>query len=450
MAPGMGSGGSGEGQQIEASDASHESHPSVPSTTALLTGDTEDGSARWQEGRSGRDEISASAGAAQSDVPWWPPFVLAVAVVMVSSAGAVMKSVTSAAPLALATWRLQATSIVLTPAFFFQLWQSSTETRSRILSCTTLPVLALSSVALAAHFGFWVFSLTATSLPHSLLFVSTPPLILGCYSMLQGTRLSRGELGGLLLGAAGVALVAASATSESEVTFAGDMAAFGAALAFAVYVTVAKELRGWMPLYLFALPVTAASALLLGIAAAIQWAHAELSRPFTIYWEASPGAPPRLEQQSLPPPPPPHSIYNPFAWPFPPLLLPTVYLALGPGLLGHTAINAVLRHISALTITMCITLEPPLGALIGWAMGETGVPSALTFLGGALLIAATVGVSYSESVRVRLEEAAAKEAASRRVEDSVEMAAGTPDRMLKLSGGRTAGGMGLEEERGLL
>jgi len=42
--------------------------------------------------------------------PLGGPVVLAVAVVMVSSAGAVMKSVTSAAPLALATWRLQATS----------------------------------------------------------------------------------------------------------------------------------------------------------------------------------------------------------------------------------------------------------------------------------------------------------------------------------------------------
>jgi len=151
-------------------------------------------------------------------------------------------------------------------------------------------------------------------------------------------------------------------------------------VAFTLYVTVAKGLRGaWMPLYLFALPVTAGSAVLLGIAAALQWAHVELSRPFTIDWQAAPVAGPGHEQQALAPPPPPHSVYSPFAWPFPPLLLPTVYLALGPGFLGHTGINAVLRYISALTVTLSITLELPLGALIGWAMGETGRPQRAHF-----------------------------------------------------------------------
>lgn len=54
--------------------------------------------------------------------------------------------------------------------------------------------------------------------------------------------------------------------------------------------------------------------------------------------------------------------------------LPTLYLALGPGFVGHTGLNAVLRYTSSLVIAMAVTLEPPLGTAVGWILHVTPPP----------------------------------------------------------------------------
>jgi drug/metabolite transporter (DMT)-like permease len=47
------------------------------------------------------------------------------------------------------------------------------------------------------------------------------------------------------------------------------------------------------------------------------------------------------------------------------------YLAVGPGLVGHTGMNGVLRHISPLVVSISLTLEPLFGSLLaGRAMPE--------------------------------------------------------------------------------
>ena len=40
------------------------------------------------------------------------------------------------------------------------------------------------------------------------------------------------------------------------------------------------------------------------------------------------------------------------------------YLAVGPGLVGHTGMNGVLRHISPLVVSISLTLEPLFGSLL--------------------------------------------------------------------------------------
>lgn len=50
------------------------------------------------------------------------------------------------------------------------------------------------------------------------------------------------------------------------------------------------------------------------------------------------------------------------------------YLALGPGLVGHTGYNGVLRYVSPLVVSITLTFEPLLGSLLGWAMGVSDKP----------------------------------------------------------------------------
>ena len=44
--------------------------------------------------------------------------------------------------------------------------------------------------------------------------------------------------------------------SISQVTLLGDLMALGAAGVFAIYLDIGSELRSWMPLFVYAVPVS--------------------------------------------------------------------------------------------------------------------------------------------------------------------------------------------------
>lgn len=70
--------------------------------------------------------------------------------------------------------------------------------------------------------------------------------MLAVLAYLQGQPLSGGELGGVGLGMGGVLVIAAGARVENdnEVTLLGDLGAFAAAIAFVVYISAGRHLRG--------------------------------------------------------------------------------------------------------------------------------------------------------------------------------------------------------------
>lgn len=80
-----------------------------------------------------------------------------------------------------------------------------------------------------------------------------------------------------------------------------------------------------------------------------------------------------------------------------------VYLAVVPGILGHTSFNALLKYLHPLAIALPLTLEPVIGSLIGYLAGVTSPPHLLTYVGGAVLLAAVVLVTVSGYQRERKE-----------------------------------------------
>jgi drug/metabolite transporter (DMT)-like permease len=72
-----------------------------------------------------------------------------------------------------------------------------------------------------------------------------------------------------------------------------------------------------------------------------------------------------------------------------------IYLAVIPGILGHTSFNALLKYLHPLAIALPLTLEPVIGSLIGYALGLTSPPSPLTYIGGGVLLAAVALVTIS-------------------------------------------------------
>ena len=283
-----------------------------------------------------------------------PPHVwglLAAGVVGVSSAGAILSHVDSIPPLMRASWRLQITVLMLLPFAIIQYRKMSVEQKSRMTEKRTLWILFGSGLALAAHFGTWVTSLDHTSLAHSLLFVTSHPIIIVAGTALLVRKPHRLETAGALIGLVGAGITLLDAKNSGEVTLWGDFLAFAGAITVVGYIVAGRILREWMPVFVYAVPVTLLGGILL--------------IPISI-----------LMGESTPA----------LGWVDSDLLGWFILLAFLAGIVGHTGLNACLRWLPPLTISFAVTLEPIIGAFIGWFFFDEGIPQKWTWLGGLILI----------------------------------------------------------------
>ena len=169
-------------------------------------------------------------------------------------------------PLLRASWRLQLTALILAPLAILQLYEIDHEVKSKLWSVSTAKIILASGAFLALHFGFWVTSLDYTSLTHSLLFVTAHPLVILIGMFLFVRKPNRLELiGGIaaFTGAAISMLDAGDVQGDRSVTFFGDQLAFFGAVFVVGYIVCGRILREWMPLFLYAFPVTIIGGLLL-------------------------------------------------------------------------------------------------------------------------------------------------------------------------------------------
>ena len=295
--------------------------------------------------------------------PRWVWGLLVAAVIGVSSAGALFQHVDAVPPLLRASWRLQLTSIVLFPFFVYQLVTIEPKVAEQFRTRRTWSLLLASGVALAAHFGAWVASLDQTTLTHSLLFVTAHPLVIvvgmGLLApVFTSVRRPRGNetYGAIIcfIGAAITLLDAGQEQGDQTVTLLGDALAFGGAVFVVGYIVVGRILRTWLPIFLYAFPVTLIGALLL----------------LPISWLFEPS----------------FASFGVFGWTDGEFFVWFLLLALVAGLLGHTGLNTCLRYISPLIVSVSVTLEPVLGSIIGWLLFDSGVPGRWTLLGGLVLM----------------------------------------------------------------
>ena len=316
-----------------------------------------------------------------TSTPGWVWGLLVAAVVGVSSAGALFQHVDAVPPLLRASWRLQLTALVLLPLFLYQWRTIEADVAQRFLTRKTWLLLSASGLALAAHFGAWVASLDETTLTHSLLFVTAHPLVIVIGMFLLAPTIAtirqpmqKEAFGALIcfIGAGITLLDAGSSQGDQTVTVLGDALAFGGAVFVVGYIVVGRVLRTWLPIFLYAFPVTLLAALLL----------------IPLSWLVEPD----------------FATYGVVGWTDGEFFKWFLLLALVAGLLGHTGLNTCLRYISPLIVSVSVTLEPVLGSIIGWVFFDSGVPGKWTWLGGLVLMIGLLTVVVA-SERVSLEEA---------------------------------------------
>ena len=283
-----------------------------------------------------------------------PPMVwglLAAGVVGVSSAGAILSHVDSIPPLMRASWRLQITVLMLLPFAIWQYRQMEINEKKKLTEKKTVLILAGSGIALAAHFGTWVTSLDHTSLAHSLLFVTSHPIIIVIGTAIFVRKPHSLETAGALVGLVGAGITLLDAKDSGDVTLWGDFLAFAGAITVVGYIVAGRILREWMPVFVYAVPVTLLGGILL--------------IPFSILMGESTSAIGWVESDLL-------------GW--------FILLAFLAGIVGHTGLNACLRWLKPLTVSFAVTLEPIIGAFIGWFFFDEDIPQKWTWLGGLILI----------------------------------------------------------------
>ena len=293
--------------------------------------------------------------------------ILFVALIAVSSAGIVLQSMSDVPPLLRASWRMQGTALVLLPGF---LYQFSRMAKGSVTS-RDWGIILVSSLFLGAHFGSWVWSLDHTSLVHSLLFVSIHPIVLVLLMPVIGMSVRRGHVIGVAIGVTGALLSLGDIQSGGEVTMAGDAAAFLGAATVVGYLLAGRHLRSEreIPIFVYAFPVTLGAGVWLALAAisqegvSISDSVPELS---LIGWA--------------------DAIWLPWI----------AYLSFGPGLMGHTGINTVLRWIAPITVSITLLFEPVVGGIIGWLWEGEITLGLWTILGGPLMLAGAVIVTMEE------------------------------------------------------
>lgn len=305
--------------------------------------------------------------------PTFAWLILATSVLAVSSAGAVFQLISEVDPILRASWRLQATALILLPPFIYQvvnLRNNDPKTLSRLKERPVILAIIGSSVCLWIHFGSWVWSLDHTSLTHSLLFVTAHPLVIVAGLYFLGKQITPWQTSGALLGFLGAGITLLGVTNEGGVTLVGDLAAFIGAIAIVGYLVAGRVLREWMPLFIYAFPVTLIASILLGLSSIV------------------------IEDTSLGGLP---AVGSLFGW-YDVLWFPAIaYLAIGPGLIGHTGINGVLRWFPPLVISVAVLFEPLIGSVIGWFLGTTNVPGIYTWLGGIFLILGVIMVTLGQT-----------------------------------------------------
>lgn len=221
------------------------------SASTSSTSEEKPDSSEYTGSRSDRHGSNASSQAVPRR-PWYSYALLALALVAVSSGGTLLKLV-RVSPVLKAAHRMLVTSVALAPLMAGQVyWLSGgpvpcTLDRQpldkRYATLRTWVQLCASALALAVHFGTWIYSLDHTSLAHSLLFVSTTPLVIVVASWamfiarVRKTRVSLGETLGAVVGFAGLGLSlvdARDSSGDERITWRGNLAAFAGGVAMAV------------------------------------------------------------------------------------------------------------------------------------------------------------------------------------------------------------------------
>jgi drug/metabolite transporter (DMT)-like permease len=286
-----------------------------------------------------------------------PVLTLLIALVAMSTSGPVIR-LAATEPLAVATWRLVMTLVVVVVAV--------TLTRGwgqlRRLSAGDVALGSLAGVFLALHFWTWMTSLDLTTVAASTVLVSLQPVFVAVGSAVLLAEVPvKGQWVGIGVAVVGAVIIGLGAGSEPGASHAlkGDLLALAGAVAGAAYILAGRRLRRTLDIW----PCVALmySATLVVLLVFVVWQEVPLwPQPARAWWAF-------------------------------------VALAIGPMLLGHTLLSYALRYLPAHVVNLTAIGEPVGAGLLAWLL-LAEVPGRATLAGGAIAVAG-LGVAARATAR---------------------------------------------------
>jgi drug/metabolite transporter (DMT)-like permease len=280
----------------------------------------------------------------------WLPFAVLAAGVLVVSLGAILVRLAQGQgvpSLAVATLRLGIAAAIVTPIAWLR-------SRAALAQMSPRGLLAAATAGffLALHFATWISSLEYTSVASSTALVTTNPLWIGLASVVFfRERLKPATVAGIVLTLAGsfaIFLSDSRSAAPGARPVLGNALALAGALCFSAYLLIGRRVRAGLPLTAYIWLAYGGAALFLLLASLVSDT--------------------------------PLAGYSVLAYAV------LLGLALGPQLLGHTAYNWSLRHVSATFVAVATLGEPVGGAVLAFFLfDEKFAP--LQLLGFALLLA---------------------------------------------------------------
>lgn len=285
--------------------------------------------------------------------------VLGLGILAISS-GAILFRLVEAGPWAAAAWRLLFSALFLAPV---ALGSRRVRRELRELGPRRWRRALLSGLFLALHFGLWVPSLALTSVASSVLLVTSSPVFVALLSpWALGERVDRRTALGIVLATGGAAVIVLADASRAGHALLGDLLALGGAAAAAGYFLLGRGLRARLSLLGYVWPVYGTAGLWLTGAAL-------------------------LGGQAM-------TGYDRETW------LGLVALAAAPQLMGHSAFNWALSHLSAAYVSAATLGEPIGSALLAWLILHEAPPPS-TAVGGVLVIAGLALATQGEARSLR-------------------------------------------------
>jgi drug/metabolite transporter (DMT)-like permease len=279
-----------------------------------------------------------------NDPPPFPPnAALLISIVAVSTASILIR-MSGSAPLAIASYRLIFSTLILLP--FFIVFGSLEKLRS--ISRRDLLNLVAVGIVLALHFGSWITSLSFTSVSSSVIFVHIDPIFVAAVShFLLSERINRQTLLGITIAFVGATVIALGDAGIGETNLYGDFLALIGALMLGLYILNGRRIRQNLDLVTYVTPVYATSAIVLtlgGIVTGTKLTSLPLSEYFLFF-----------------------------------------LIALVPMIFGHTVYNWALKYVEAPIVSISLLGEPVGATILAYFfLGEA--PSKLSLIGGVITL----------------------------------------------------------------